>query len=411
MQANVDVVIIGAGITGLCTALQLQRRSGLSIVVYDKGRGPGEGSTGASSAICRHLYTYDELIRLAKYGSDRYSNWPDFLRHPRVHASFQGSGVLWLGQDRHTHEPAAARLARFGIPARLMDDDEVATRFAINPCRLSPDFATGADHDCERDAMHLFEESGGAMDPQDTLVDLIAALTEVDVKVRFNHVVEEILHTDAGVTGVRLRNGDSISSPVVVNASGPWSSGLLAQVGLEQAWPLQPVRIQVVYLDTPEEIAAGLPVCADPVSGIYFRSQNRGQQLIVGSTRFEDDQEAVAQPDEFDRFPDDAFKVRVLHALHHRLPRLGYHGRVNGYCGLYTLNQQDMHPIVGETPLQGLYTACGFSGHGFKLAPAIGAILARQISGVRVADDPLVDDAFLGFGRKPLGLASRSVLA
>ena len=46
-----------------------------------------------------------------------------------------------------------------------------------------------------------------------------------------------------------------------------------------------------------------------------------------------------------------------------------------------TINQADVLPIVGPTPLEGFYVANGFSGHGFKLAPAIGSLLAQEITG------------------------------
>ena len=63
-----DVVIAGAGIIGLSIAWQLARRSALSIAVLEKGAGVGEGSTGASSSICRTRYSIDETLLLARDG-------------------------------------------------------------------------------------------------------------------------------------------------------------------------------------------------------------------------------------------------------------------------------------------------------------------------------------------------------
>ena len=114
--------------------------------------------------------------------------------------------------------------------------------------------------------------------------------------------------------------------------------------------------------------------------GIYFRTQNNGQQLVVGSVREEDETEVVADPDDFQTETDDDFEVRILHALHHRLPALAYRGQVRGYCGLYTTNREDVHPVLGPTELDGFWVANGFSGHGFKLAPAIGSMLAQALT-------------------------------
>jgi glycine/D-amino acid oxidase-like deaminating enzyme len=66
---------------------------------------------------------------------------------------------------------------------------------------------------------------------------------------------------------------------------------------------------------------------------------------------------------------------------------------------------------VGETPVAGLFVANGLSGHGFKLAPAIGSLIAQAIAGERTSFDTEVDPTFLSFDRAPIRLESKSVLA
>ena len=68
-------IIIGAGIVGLSAAYQIARRSSLSVLVLEKSRTLGAGSTGASSAICRHRYSQDEMVTLARDGILAYRNW------------------------------------------------------------------------------------------------------------------------------------------------------------------------------------------------------------------------------------------------------------------------------------------------------------------------------------------------
>lgn len=70
-----DVVIAGAGIIGLSIAWELARRSKLKIAVLEKGAGTGEGSTGASSAICRYRYSMDEMLHLASDGRSFYETY------------------------------------------------------------------------------------------------------------------------------------------------------------------------------------------------------------------------------------------------------------------------------------------------------------------------------------------------
>ncbi|HJP43289.1 MAG TPA: FAD-binding oxidoreductase, partial [Gammaproteobacteria bacterium] len=249
-------------------------------------------------------------------------------------------------------------------------------------------------------------------DPADTLQDLITASRDRGVEVRFRTGVNSVLVEGDKVSGIELDSGTQIHSRSVVNAAGPWCNHFFEELGLENPWPLVATRVQILHLDRPEEIIGTLPVCVDLLGGIYFRTQNQGQQIILGSILEEDEQEVVTQPDEFDRMVDDIFTQTKLHALHHRLPSLPYKGKVGGYSGLYTTNLTDVHPIVGQTPIDGFFVANGFSGHGFKLGPAIGSLLAQAITGQQSTDfDTSVDSEFLAFDRLPIQVDSKSVLA
>ena len=411
MQQTADVIVIGAGIIGLSAALQLAKRNAGKIVVLERGDVLGGGSTGASSAVCRHLYTRPEMVRLARDGVATYRAWGEFLDGVDAPtASFQHAGVLWMGLPDAEREQR--RLAEFDVAAAVLDDAELKARFpALNPCLVPPDLKTGEDHPCAGGGVHLFETSGGFMDPQYALEDLAKALAAQGVPIVFGCEVTEVLTVDGRIAGVRCANEVEYACGQIINASGPWCNRLLEPLGLSDRWPLIPTRIQILYLDRPPELAGDIPVCGDLVAGIYFRVQNRGQQLIVGSTLPEDEEERVGDPDSFNRLADDEFAALKLHALHHRLPALSYRGKVGGYSGLYTINRSDMHPVVGRTPVEGFVVANGFSGHGFKLAPAIGSLIAQTVTGERIASDTDVPIEFLGWDRAPIGLDTKSVLA
>lgn len=413
MRETADIVIIGAGIIGLCTALQLARRSDAKIVVLDKGAGPGEGSTGASSAVCRFKYTRPETVNLARDGIAAYQHWSDFVGLAEPLAQFHRHGVLWFADGRPDW-PAneVERLAAHGIRAAVLDDQQLRERFAaLNPCAIAPDLESGEEHVCGAGGLHLLELDGGYMDPVDALQDLLGALRAAGVDVRFRaHVIGIETHGGA-VLGVSLANGDHISCAHLVNAAGPWCNDIFAHVGLDCPWPLKPTRIQVVHVDRPPEVQGDIPVAVDPLSGIYFRSQSRGQEIIVGSIMEEDEREAIERPDEYARFIEDEFAQTKLHALHHKIPALSVRGKVRGYSGLYTINATDVHPVVGATAVRGFYVANGCSGHGFKLAPAIGSLIAQAIAGKGGSFETSVDPSFLAFDRAPIAVASKSVLA
>jgi sarcosine oxidase, subunit beta len=410
---NFDVVVAGAGIVGLSIAYQIARRSRLRIAVLEKGAGVGEGSTGASSAICRTRYSRDEMLALARDGIAAYRNWQAFTGIAEPAATFQRDGVLWMpGDDLSWAAREHARMARQGIATEVLDAAELAVRFpALSPCTCGVDAEDATEHDCTDSGSYLLETDGGYIDPVSAAQDLVAACRTLGVTVQFNAPLADVEVTGGRVTGVTLANGAKLATPVLVNAAGPWCPRLYAAAGIAIGWDLRPTRIQMLYRDRPTALAGAIPVTLDMASGIYFRTQNRGQQLVVGSVLEADEREEVIDPDLFAREADEAFKLAKLHALHHRLPALPYRGQVRSYCGLYTVNRDDVHPIVGATALPGFWVANGFSGHGFKLAPAIGALIARSLTGDQSEFDTDVSADFLAVDRTPIALSSKSVLA
>ena len=156
-----------------------------------------------------------------------------------------------------------------------------------------------------------------------------------------------------------------------------------------------------------DRVPGPIPVTVD--HGIYFRPEARGQQILFGSVLPEDETEA-ADPDDYQRSADAAFKDLKVHALHHRIPALPHKGTVTGIAGLYTVNQRDVHPVLGQTNVEGWFVANGFSGHGFKLAPMIGSMIAQEITGERAPYDTDVPISFLGVNRDPLAVDYKSCL-
>ncbi len=79
-----------------------------------------------------------------------------------------------------------------------------------------------------------------------------------------------------------------------------------------------------------------------------------------------------------------------------RWPAMAYSQSMGGYASLYAITP-DWHPVVDELlPGSGLYTCSGFSGHGFKLGPAVGLMLADLVTDV---SDPLFEARMFRYGR------------
>jgi glycine/D-amino acid oxidase-like deaminating enzyme len=381
-------------------------------LALDKGKGPAEGSTGASSSICRCRYTHPEVVRLAFHGQEAYGNWAAFTGLSSPRSSLHRTGVLWMmGETREKVASDAARLQAQGVSAEAVGPDDLARLFPVlSPCDAPFDMTGDVEHECSPGAAFLLEIKGGYADPVSANQDLIEATRNSGGEVRFGSTVVDVLRTGERVTGVGLADGSRLQADLVINAAGPWCNRLNSMAGVDLDWTLTPTRIQTVYRSWPADLGS-LPTGADISTGIYFRPESAGQQVLVGSVLPEDEEEVVDDPDDFKKVPDQDFTALKLAALHHRVPGLEARGGVSGIAGLYTINREDVHPILGPTGVDGFWVANGFSGHGFKLAPAIGSMIAREITGTAAEFDTDVPMSFFAVDREPIDLAVKHVLA
>lgn len=405
------MVVVGAGIVGASIAYQLARR-GVSVIAVDKGKGPAEGSTGASSSICRCRYTYPEVVRLAFHGQTAYGNWAEFTGLARPRSSLHRVGVLWMmGEGSEKVQSDAEKLVLQGVEAESLGPDQVTELFpALSTCAEPFNLTGEVEHHCRPGEAFLFENRGGYADPVSANQDLIEATRTMGGEVRFDSRVTGVAKESGRVTGVLLADGEAISADLTINAAGPWCNQLNALAGVDLSWTLTPTRVQTVYRTWPEDLGP-LPVGADSSTGIYFRPESGGSQVLVGSVLPEDEEEVVDDPDQYKRSPDADFTEMKLAAFHHRVPGLEARGMPTGIAGLYTINREDVHPVVGPTGLDGFWVANGFSGHGFKLAPAIGSMIAQEIAGERGDFDTDVPMSFFAVDREPIDIAVKHVLA
>lgn len=412
MTRTADVVVVGAGIVGASIAFQLARHGAGRVVALDKGKGPAEGSTGASSSICRCRYTHPEVVRLAFHGQEAYGHWPEFTGLPDPRSGLQRIGVLWMmGETSEKVSLDADKLVGEGVKAEVLSPEQLTGMYpALSDCGVPFDLTGEIEHTCSPGEAFLFEPEGGYADPVGANQDLIEATRAAGGSVEFNSTVIEVLKDGERVTGVRLGDGEEIHAGLVLNAAGPWCNQLNAMAGAGLRWTLTPTRIQTVHRSWPGSLGP-IPVAADASTGIYFRPDAGGQRVMIGSVLAEDEEEAVEDPDQFHRGTDPDFTGLKLAAFHHRVPGLEARGDVSGIAGLYTINREDVHPVVGPTGVDGFWVANGFSGHGFKLAPAIGSMVSQAITGRTTEFDTDVAMSFFSVDRDPIDLEVRHVLA
>jgi sarcosine oxidase subunit beta len=409
---SADIVIVGGGIMGMSIAYQVTRRSSMSVVVLEKGTGLGEGSTGGSSAITRQRYSKAESVRIAREGNVVWRNWSEYTGLSDPVGRFHDIGVLWM-MNESVAEVATDRdrLVAEGVDAVMVDANELKRLYpGLSACMVPFDLTGEVEHQCEDGAAFLIERDTGFFDATGALADVATAAASAGVDIRMRSEVVDVRTAGGRALGVDLADGTRIDSGLVVNAAGPWCNRINAMAGFEMEWSLVPTRIQVIYRALPAEVARPIPVVGDAAGGIYFRPETGGGQILVGSILEEDEMEGV-DPDDYNPAADRAFIDLKIHALHHRIPELPYLGVLGGMASLYTVNRQDVLPIVGPTPIEGFAMANGFSGHGFKESQMIGSMMAQWITGERADFDTDVPMDFFAFDREPVEIEDHTVLA
>ena len=411
-RETADVVIIGGGIMGMSIAHQISRRSDLRVVVLEKGAGLGEGSTGGSSAITRQRYSKVENIRVSRDGNVIWRNWSEYTGLSDPVGRFHDIGVLWMMHDSvQDVEADRDRLVAEGIDAVMVGAADLKRLYpGVSACMVPFDLTGEIEHECADGDAFLIERDTGFFDATGALLDVATAARAGGVDVRMRAEVFDVSVASGRTTGVVLGDGSAIDAPLIVNAAGPWCNRISAMAGLETSWELVPTRVQVLYRALPAVVPRPIPVICDAPGGVYFRPEAGDGQIILGSLLEEDELEE-ADPDQYKQAADRKFIDTKIHALHHRLPDLPYVGVPGGMASLYTVNRQDVLPIVGPTAIDGFAVVNGFSGHGFKESQIIASMMAQWITNERAHFDTDVPMEFFSIGRDPIDIAEHTVLA
>jgi glycine/D-amino acid oxidase-like deaminating enzyme len=221
-----------------------------------------------------------------------------------------------------------------------------------------------------------FEPDGGIVDVQAMVFSWVMAAIGHGLEARFGVGVSDIEVTGGRVTGVRTTTGERISCDRVVNAAGCWAPELVSGLGLDL--PIRLFRLQMGYVRQP----AGAPTLGvaltDAAGGLVMRPDVGLRALAVVYEPHASSPEAVPE----DAGVDPSYAAVVRRAVEARVPAYAGAAWDGGVSGFYDVTP-DWHPILGWAPgIEGLYLAVGWSGHGLKLSPAVGEIVAAEVLGV-----------------------------
>ena len=318
------IVVAGAGAAGASVAYHLALLGADDVLLVDP-RGVAGGSTGRAMGGVRQQFSTAAEVRLAQASVRFFAE----LGAPL----FRQVGYLFLA----TTEPGLAALeqrrelqAGLGVPVERVDPGEVAG--------LAVDDVLGAVT-CRED---------GVADPGGVCREVVRRARELGV---------ELLE---GADAVEL------GRDVLVIACGPWSGEVGARVGVEL--PIRPLCRQLVDTEPVPGLPEDLPMVIEETGFHFRRTPSGGVRLAMGETTarwgFATDVDERLVEDWLDR-------------LARRYPPAAGVAVERAWGGLYDMTP-DAHPILGRVA-DGVYAACGFSGHGFMQSPAVGRAVAEEI--------------------------------
>ncbi len=375
MSDSADVVIVGGGIEGSAAAWALSLRGVTDVYVAERNT-VGSGMTGKSSGIVRCHYGVSSLAAMAAVGLEVFEKADEMFG---TDIGFRQTGyVVGVGEanvDAMRKSLAAQRAV--GVHTEEIDRSDVAKMWPF--ADLTPFAAFG------------WEPRGGYGDAYQTAQAFAAAARTAGVRIRQGTPVAGLSVDGDAVTGVLLADGTSVSAGTVIVATGVWTRPFLQPYGIDV--PIRVVREQIVTIDPGIETGA-VPVFSDLVSLQYVRPEVGGD-ILFGNSDLSDVEET--DPDGYLNRATEAFVDLTVDKVGTRFPGFTDAAIRSSYAGCYDVTP-DWNPVISRGPLDGLIIAAGFSGHGFKIAPAVGRLIADLVVDGRSAD-PRIPESDFRFSR------------
>ncbi len=356
LKGSYDVVIVGGGGHGLATAYYLAKEHAVtSVAVLEKGY-VGGGNTGRNTEIVRSNYLWDDAARLYEFS---LKLWQDLSRELNFNLMYSKRGLLSLGHSLQEMRDIARRVNANrlnGIDSELLSAEEVREMVPI--LNTSP----GARYPVLGASL---QRRGGTARHDAVAWGLARAADGLGVDVVQQCEVTGFRRENGRVVGVDTTKGYVAAKRVGVVTAG--SSGVLASMAgfrlpIEshplQAWVSEPVK------PTLDAVVMSNAVHA------YVSQTDRGE-LLAGAGI--DSYNGYGQRGSFS-VPEHAISSLVeLFPIFSRLRMMRQWAGIVDTC-------PDACPIIGATPVDGLYFNCGWGTGGYKATPGSGWVFAYTLA-------------------------------
>lgn len=366
MKRTAEAVVVGAGVVGSSVAFHLAER-GMETLVVDRGL-PASGPTARSAGLVRaHYPTALEADLAWESITDYFEHWGERVGGG---CGFTRTGFALLAAEEGRSDVAANTMMlreEVGIETELIGPEELAS---LDPA-VSVEGVSAA----------AYEPRGGYADPGSTAISLLRAAERNGASFE-RQVVRGLEERGEKLVGVTTSEG-TIYSDYVILCAGSWSRQLASTVGLDL--PISPARIQVVLFGRPFTVPTHLTMI-DAVEDITIRPTADRCSLV--SMRMSE-LEWLEDADQY-RTNVEERTVRIAgERLGRRIPALEAAPQRLGWSGVLDMTP-DSRPTMGPAGPEGLYLCCGWSGKGFKKAPAVGNEMSRWVTGGSPAREQLL---------------------
>lgn len=347
------VAVIGAGAFGGWTALQLRRRGAQVTLVDAWGPGNARSSSGGETRAIRALYgpdrIYTELVKRA------FELWGE-LDAASDEQLYVQTGTLWLCRSDDGYVRSSVPIMQdLGFPVERFPLDDAARRYP----QIRFDGVKSV----------WLEHRAGALAAARCCIAVRRALEQAGGTYRTARVSPDL----------RLDDGSRLEADAYVFACGPWLGKLFPDVIGDR---IRPTRQEVHYFGTPpgssRYLPAALPIWLDFGDEIIYGMPDvHGRGFKVA----DDTRGAPFDPTNGDRTPSQEGIARARRLLKERFPELAEAPLIESQVCQYE-NSPDGNLIIDRHPAAAnIWLAGGGSGHGFKLSPAVGDLLASAILG------------------------------
>jgi glycine/D-amino acid oxidase-like deaminating enzyme len=356
MNETADVIVVGAGVQGASLAFHLARR-GTRVIVLERET-VAAGATGRSSGFVRMHYDLESDARLAWASFPYFHSWRD--RVGAGDCGFVQTGFLQVMPATLAEQVRANVTMQqgIGINTEIIEPAEVGR---LVPGAVTEDIGAAA-----------YEPESGYADPSGTAAGFLDAARRHGARLVQGCQVRGVAVDGDAVIGVDTDRG-RFSAASVVDVAGAWAAQLARTAGVEV--PVESWRHDTAFFGLPAGHGPDFPIVIDEVNQVYFRPEGR-EMMLVG---LEAGNVVGGSPDRPLLPPRQASVEDMVSRVCARVPWMADGTLRTAHGGQDGITTADQRPILGRAGPDGFYLACGFSGTGFKTAPAVGACMAELI--------------------------------